>query len=225
MPEKRFHRSRFLWEWWCWTQVTPVGFRIFLLQVILGHGLFLGGNSVQAEVLATADFESNRLTGWTVFTTPNGTFGGEGFPVFVQCDAAGAGHLSQCLQVKAGQIKFSSDQNPQQGGGLECQRELPSGRLHLSARVMVTYQSSRDKRNLAAGLFEWLVDGHVVGMQDLGPIDNGALTRYHLTADHAISAGSHTVQLRISRPFKSEMGQEAPMQLIDDLIIDWSPLR
>ncbi|MGD9851306.1 MAG: hypothetical protein AB7T38_08560 [Nitrospirales bacterium] len=225
MFEKQSCKFRFLLVWLSFAQAKSVWLKIFLFPGIIVYGLFCGGGFAHAVVLAKADFESDRLTEWRVFTTPNGTFGGEGFPAFAQCDAAGTGHPSQCLQVKVGQIHFSPDQNPQQGGGLEFQRELASGRLHLSARVMVTYHSSGDRRNLAGGLFEWVVDGNVVGMQDLGPIENGALRRYHLTADHVVEAGSHTVQLRISRPFKSEIAQQAPMQLVDDLTIAWSSLR
>ena len=62
-------------------------------------------------------------------------------------------------------------------------------------------------------------------MQDLGPIENGAVMRFFLTADHDVEAGSHTVQLRISRPFKSEIGQDAPLQWVDNLMIDWAPLH
>ncbi len=35
---------------------------------------------VSAEVLMTTDFESGTLSGWTVFSTSNGTLGGKGFP-------------------------------------------------------------------------------------------------------------------------------------------------
>lgn len=223
MREKQSSRSRFVF-YWSGVISGKLGLGLtFLLSLVIGNGLFAGGMAVQAEVLTTVDFESKTLPNWTLFTTPNGTFGGEEFPAVVRCDATGHGHPSMCLQVKVGQIHFSPDQNAQQGGGLEFNRELSAGRLHLEARVMATYHSSQDKRNLAGGLFEWVVDGQVVGMQDLGPIENGAVMRLNLTADHAVEAGFHEVQLRISRPFKSENGQEAPLQLVDDLIIDWAP--
>lgn len=225
MLEKPTLKSRLLSVWLILPQRSLLWVRTILLPVIIGCGLFIDVNSIHAEVLTTADFESKTLPGWTVFTTSNGTFGGEEFPAMVECDAAGQGYPSMCLQVKVGQIHFSPDQSPYQGGGLEYKRELAAGRLHLEARVMVSYHSSQDKRNLAGGLFEWVVDGQVVGMQDLGPIENGTVMRLNLTADHAVEAGFHTVQFRISRPFKSEIGQEAPLQLVDDLIIDWAPLH
>ncbi|MDR4493759.1 MAG: hypothetical protein AB7P17_14210 [Nitrospirales bacterium] len=225
MPKKQSCRSRLSFVGVNESQGKFVWGRTLLLPVVIGYLLFCGWGPAQAEVLATLDFESNSLMSWTVFTTPNGTFGGDEFPAFVQCDAGGTGHPSKCLRMKVGQIHFSPDQNPQQGCVLEFQRELAAGRLHLSARIMVTYDSSQDKRNLAAGLLEWVVDGHTVGLHDLGPIENGAVARYHLLADHAVEAGFHTIQLRISRPFTSAIAQQAPVQFVDDLMIDWSPQR
>ena len=209
--------------WVIWPPCRFPWVRTILLPVILGCGSVPDGNYTQAEVLTTVDFESNHEPGWTVFTTANGTLGGGEFPARVRCDAASQGHPSMCWQVKVGQRHYSPEQHPQQVWGLAFHRELVAGRLHLDGRVMATYLSSQDKRNLAGGLFEWVVDGQVVGMQDLGPIENGAVKRLHLTADHDVEAGFHTVQFRVSRPFKSAIGQDAPLQWVDNLIIDWAP--
>ena len=203
-----------------WPKFRLIGVEIFL---IMGLGLEWGVSSAQATVLAREDFESGRATEWTPFTTANGTFGGDGFPSLVDCDVSGTGHPTKCWQVKVGQIQYSPDQDPQQGGGLEIRQELPQGRLHLSAQIMVTYQSPNDKRNLAGGLFEWVVNDRVVGKQDVGPIDNGATFRHHLTADLPVAAGFHRIQLRLSRPFKSGTGQQAPVQSVDDLMVEWFP--
>ena len=207
------------------TRVVLPRFRLFGVEIFLIMGLVLAwcGNTAQAKILAQADFESGQVTEWTPFTTANGTFGGDGFPSLVDCDASGTGHSSKCWQVKVGQIQYSPDQDPQQGGGLEIRQELPQGRLRLSAQIMVTYQSPNDKRNLAGGLLEWVVNDRVVGKLDMGPIENGATLRHHLTADFPVVAGFHRIQLRLSRPFKSGTGQQAPVQSVDDLILDWSP--
>ena len=207
---------------------TPVLSRAFLslrrgIFWVIGWVLLLAGIPVEASVLAKADFESGRLSGWTIFTTPNGTLGGEGFPLVVDDDVAGAGQISRCWQVKVGQIQYSPDQDPQQGGGLEIRQDLSQGRLRLSALVMATYYSPKDKRNLAGGQFEWVVDGQVVAMKDMGPIENGATLRHHLLADLSVETGPHVMQLRISRPFKSGTGQQAPLQLVDDLTLEWAP--
>jgi len=195
------------------------------LGIVVVIGLVLHWEGLaQARVLATADFESGPGLGWTVFTTANGTLGGEGFPAFADCDAAVAGQSSRCWQVKVGQVQYSPDQNPQQGGGLETRQEMALGRLHLSASVMVIYRSPKDKRNLAGGLFEWIVDDQVVGLLDIGPIEHGVTVRHQLTAAVSVEAGSHRIQLRISRPFKSGTGQQAPVQLVDNLVLDWLPL-
>ena len=181
------------------------------------------GRSVQAEIVSQENFDSGQVGVWSPFATPNGTLGGEGFPVFVNCDAAGTGHISRCWQVKVGQIQYSPDQDLQQGGGLEIRQALAPGWLKLSVFVMVTYASQNDRRNLAGGLFEWIIDHQVMGRHEIGPIENGATIRHHFTADIPVEAGSHLIQLRMSRPFTSGAGRQAPLQFIDDLALDWSP--
>ncbi len=178
---------------------------------------------VCADVLSRTDFESGLTGGWVAFTTPNGTLGGEGFPALVKAEERGGDGLSRCWQVKVGQLEFLPERDSHQGGGLEISQETPAGWLHLSAFIMARYQSPRDRRNLAAGRFQWLVNDRVVSEQDLGPIENGAVLLSRLLADIPVAAGLHVIQLRISRPFKSAADQVAPLQCVDDLLVEWSP--
>ena len=121
-----------------------------------------------------------------------------------------------------GQVRYEPDKEPEQGGGLVTQITTETGMLYLSTDVAVTYHSPKDKRNLAGGLFEWIVDDHVIASYDMGPIDNGGVLRHHLKVQHGIKAGVHTIRLRITRPFASHPGQHAPFQYVDDLLLQFS---
>jgi hypothetical protein len=106
----------------------------------------------------------------------------------------------------------------QQGGGIELTTMTGSGFIQLSARVGVTYDSLNKKRNLHGGLFEWVVDGQVIATLDVGPIEDGAEVQHQFTGKVSVTAGRHTLQLRVTRPFRSGTGQPAPVQFVDDVM-------
>jgi hypothetical protein len=173
---------------------------------------------VSAEVLTTTDFESGNFAGWTTFSTSNGTLGGKGFPSVAECDHADSVSSSKCLQIQVGQLHYAPVLDVQQGGGIELTTMTGSGFIQLSARVGVTYDSLNKKRNLHGGLFEWVVDGQVIATLDVGPIEDGAEVQHQFTGKVSVAAGRHTLQLRVTRPFRSGTGQPAPVQFVDDVL-------
>jgi len=178
---------------------------------------------VSAEVLTTTDFESGDLSGWTAFPTSNGTLGGERFPSVAECDHAGMVSPSWCLQVQVGQLHYAPAHDVQQGGGIERTPMTGAGILQLSARVGATYHSPKNKRNLNGGLFEWVVDEQVVANLDVGPIEDGAVVQHQFTGKVPVAEGYHTIQLRVTRPFQSGTGKPAPVQFVDDVIVELVP--
>ena len=193
------------------------GICFFLGFVLSGVG------SVSGKVLRTTDFESGDFSGWTAFSTANGTLGGKGFPLVAVCDHAGVISPSRCLQVQVGQLHYAPVHDVQQGGGIELATMTGSGILQLSARVGVTYDSPNKKRNLSGGLFEWVVDDEVVANLDVGPIEEGAAVQHRFTGTVPVRAGRHTIQLRMTRPFRSGTGQPAPVQFVDDVLVELVP--
>ena len=193
------------------------GICFFLGFVLSGVG------SVSGKVLRTTDFESGDFSGWTAFSTANGTLGGKGFPLVAVCDHAGVISPSRCLQVQVGQLHYAPVHDVQQGGGIELATMTDSGILQLSARVGVTYDSPNKKRNLSGGLFEWVVDDEVVANLDVGPIEEGAAVQHQFTGTVPVRAGRHTIQLRMTRPFRSGTGQPAPVQFVDDVLVELVP--
>jgi hypothetical protein len=187
-------------------------------------GLLPGGvGSVSAEVLMVTDFESGNFPEWTTFSTPNGTLGGQGFPFVAVCDHAGMVSPSRCLRVQVGQLHYAPVHDVQQGGGIERTTMTGAGILQLSARVGVTYDSPNKKRNLAGGLFEWVVDDQVVADLDVGPIEEGATVQHPFTGKVPVTAGPHTIKLRMTRPFQSGTGQPAPVQFVHDVLVELVP--
>ena len=160
---------------------------------------------------------------WETFLTTNGTLGGVGMPKMVPFETGQEGKESSSLKFKVGQIRYEQESQSQQGGGLVLQITTKRGTLHLAAKVAVAYASPKDRRNLAGGLFEWIVDDQVVANHDVGPINNGGITRHYFKADYIVKAGLHTIRLRITRPFISQPAQQAPFQYVDDLDVRFSP--
>ena len=176
-----------------------------------------------ASILNQTNFEDEEMAPWEFFVTANGTLGGEGFPAMALFEVAKDGQKSTSLKFKVGQVRYEADKQPEQGGGLVMQVGTEAGILELSAQLAVSYSSPKDKRNLAGGLFEWLVDDQVIVSQDIGPIENGKIIRHLFKASHQVNEGNHTIRLRITRPFTSHPGQQAPFQFVDDLFIRLSP--
>jgi hypothetical protein len=200
----------------------PDSFRRWKLIFLIGFVL-VGVGQISAEVLTTTDFESGKFFGWTAFSTSNGTLGGKEFPSVAVCDHVGMVSPSRCLQVSVGQLHYAPVQDVQQGGGIELTTRTVSGIIQLSARVGVTYHSPNKKRNLNGGLFEWVIDDQVVAGLDVGPIEAGAAFQHQFTGTLAVAAGLHTIQLRITRPFRSGTGQPAPVQFMDDVMVELIP--
>ena len=177
----------------------------------------------EAAILNQTNFENGKMAPWETFLTPNGTMGGTGLPMVVPFETGKDGQESMSLQFKVGQVRYDPDNEPEQGGGLVIRITTETGNLNLSAHVAVTYHSPKDKRNLAGGLFQWVMDEQVIASHDIGPIEKGGILRHHLNTHHPVNAGVHTIRLRITRPFTSHPGQDAPFQYVDDLLIRLLP--
>jgi len=177
----------------------------------------------EAGILNQTNFENGKMAPWEIFLTPNGTTGRSGLPMVVPFETGEDGQESMSLQFKVGQVRYDPENEPEQGGGLVIQIATETGTLNLSAHVAVTYHSPKDKRNLAGGLFQWVMDEQVIASHDIGPIENGGILRHHFNAHHSVNVGAHTIRLSITRPFTSQPGQDAPFQYVDDLLIRFSP--
>ena len=179
---------------------------------------------VHATPLVNGDFETGDLSGWTVFSTANGTVGWAGFPVVLDFDMNGDGATSKSVGFKVGQQVFKGIDASPEGGGIYTMLTVEPGRLTVTAEIAASYASQRHRRNLSAGIFELMLDDAVLDSHDFGPISAGTTERATLSGSKAIAGGAHALRLRIRRPAITTMHSPAPFQFVDNIKLTFTPL-
>ena len=163
-----------------------------------------------AAPVVNGDFETGDLIGWTTFTTANGTIG---TPAVVSFDTTGTG-ASNAAEFNVGKAVFDFDLEVREGGGI-YQNVNAAGLFVLSAHVAADNAEPLGG-NFSCGMFELLVDGAVVSSHDFGPCDAATTERTTLSAAGlSLSAGSHEIRIRISRPYTTAFF--TPRQYVDNV--------
>jgi len=145
--------------------------------------------------LINGDFETGDLTGWTLFTTFNGTIGSDSLPHVVSFDTNNDGLATESARFRVG--KVVSGVGDGEGGGLFQQVELSSGDLTIEADIASFNISGA---NGSGGYFELLLDGVVVDVHDFGFIERDTTEYSMLSSLSAITAGTHEIRIRMTRP-------------------------
>ena len=191
-----------------------------ILRILLACLCFVFIGDLQEAkpgIIENGDFESGELSGWTTFTTPNGTLGAPEFPDSVMFDTNGDGVASKSLRFKVGKLSHGENHRVLQGGGIFSNLWLEGGKVLIEADIASSYSSPKDRRNLAGGLFELLLDGRVLAVHDFGPVDSGSTKRFKLKGGASISTGTHEIRVRIRRSYASLSGVQAPQQYLDNI--------
>lgn len=164
----------------------------------------LGTLDAHANLIMNGDFETGDLTGWTTFTTPNGTIG---TPSVSSFDTTGSG-ASLAAVFNVGNI-----QNPgNNGGGIFQMFSFGGGSLSVSVDVATM---TGNASNGDAGEFSLLVNGSLVDFLDFSNIDFNATERGTLSGVvNGLSAGQHEIRLLMTRQF--ETASNTPFQHIDN---------
>ncbi len=197
---------------------------------------------IQAQTsisLVNSGFEAG-LSGWTVFTTANGTLGPAPLPTTVTPWINGE-PVSKTAFFVAGQQ--SATPGVEEGGGVYQWFRAPAGTVTVTAYVAGLFYSLRDSTLLDSARFWLVVDGQIVSRLDLGPIP----TRPYMctgpygpqvcgwlpgTASAIISgsarvgAGPHAVMIAITRvyPAVGPDPAESPFfyQFLDNVTVTWT---
>jgi len=160
-------------------------------------------------------FATGNLTGWTVFTTPNGsngTLGGNPLPDVVSFDTTGTG-ASTSARFEVGEVNFDGTQ---QGGGIFQDVLGGAGTYHITGNFAASGDGTH--HNAEAGVFSLLLDGVTVSSTDVGSINADQVIRGTFDVTLDLPAGEHEFRFEITRPFVTADGN-TPFQYLTDLAL------
>jgi len=164
--------------------------------------IILGSGAAQAATLVqNGDFATRDFTGWSFFTTANGTLGQSPNPQVSLFDVTGSG-AQNAAEFDVGQVIFKLF-GTAEGGGISQAITTTAGTLNFSADIAAFLGSTR---NNELGIFSALLDGNVLDTVDLGPIEQPGTLRDSLNFSQTVTAGSHTLAIEVTRPFTSTFG-------------------
>ncbi len=164
--------------------------RINAIAISLG---FLSTES-RANLITNGDFATGDLTGWTVFTTANGS-NGSGLPTVTSFDVTGGG-AQNAGKFEVGEVNFTG---AEEGGGLSQTVSLGAGLVSFSVNIAATGDGTHT--NSEGGVFSVLLDGVTEATFDAGQITANQIIRDTLSFTDSVAAGAHTFELLVTRPF------------------------
>jgi hypothetical protein len=174
--------------------------------------VIFAANPAQAVSLNNGNFETGDLTGWTVFTTTNGT-NETGRPDVASFDTTGSG-ASNSARFQVGQVAFAS--GVPAGGGITQNVTLSGGILNLSVDVAAFGPGG----NSSGGIFSLLLNGAVLDTFDTGNYTANTFRRDILTASTNVTAGIYSIGIQMTRPFTTTA--TTPSQYVDNFVISGS---
>jgi PEP-CTERM motif len=173
------------------------------------------------EVLTNGNFDSG-LTGWTSYTTANGTIAAipstPGSPQpqsasVVSFNVTGSG-ASNALFLNAG-VANPPYGTSQQGGGVTQTFTTSGGLATFSADIAAFTRVAGDG---GLGLLSVLLDGVVLDSYDFGGANGPITLRSTLDFTTSLTAGSHTLSLQATRLFAPSAGVRS--QYFDNVSLD-----
>ncbi|HLO86205.1 MAG TPA: PEP-CTERM sorting domain-containing protein [Nostocaceae cyanobacterium] len=167
-------------------------------------------NQASASPLVNGDFETGDLTGWTTFTTSNGTLG-EGYPQVVPFDTDNNGTLSNSAKFRVGEGFYTGIH---EGGGIFQNVLLSAGNLNISANIAAL---GGRFDNASGGKVQLLFDNVVLDSHDFSNISAGQAEYSFLSSINNVTAGLHEIRFLFTRPFVQN--SITPTQYIDNIVL------
>ena len=148
------------------------------------------------NLLVNGDFSSGDFTGWTIGTTSNGTWG-QGYPIVTSWPLGGG----NAVQGEVGQL---SSNGLYEGGILTQTFNSGAGAATLSFDWAAMGDGTHE--NADGGLFRLVLDGTTLAQFDVGDIMANDLFNGTLTANANLTAGQHTFEIDVLRPYTTIPG-------------------
>lgn len=159
--------------------------------------VFVAVGVVQASatnLLMNGSFEDGTFNHWTLGTTSNGT-AGVGFPIVTQWPLD---NNVNAWEGQVGQIDFLP--NDFEGATLSQTFNTAGGAASLSFSLLAM---GGPFDNGDGGDFRLLLDGSTLAAFDVGAINANQVISGTLSAYANLSAGTHTFEIDVLRPFQS----------------------
>jgi hypothetical protein len=137
---------------------------------------------------------------------------GIGPPAVTSFNVTGSG-AQNAATFNVGEVVFDMTQ---QGGGITQTVTLPGGLISFSADVASSALGRLG--NVEGGIFDVLIDGVTEDTLDIGQISANGVIRDTLSFTTTESAGAHTLEILVTRPFLNLNGV-TPDQFINDIAI------
>jgi MYXO-CTERM domain-containing protein len=176
--------------------------------------------SANAAMLTNGGFETGDLSGWTIRTTVNGSYGvnpdQSPLPNVTEFDVTGDGVSSLAAQFRVGQVNFTEAQFS--GGSLTQSVYLDAGQFQLSADA-----ASQSKwRNASGGLLELMFDGNAIASHDFAAISSNLVEYASLSARFdVLTEGWYDVGFQFTRPYLTT--STTPTQFVDNVTLTTLP--
>ena len=197
------------------SRIVEIPMRTSRLVLPCLTALVLAGVATQANAaaitLTNGDFQTGDLTGWTTFTTPNGTIG---TPTIVSFDVDGDAVASDAAQFQVGEV-LDLD-NTQNGGGIFQDFSSDSGLLNIS--LDIASRTPGNFPNGTAGVFTLLIDGGAIATVDFGVIVANGTERSVLAGSTFLSSGTHEIRILMTR--SGTTNEVTPLHYVDDVALD-----
>jgi hypothetical protein len=176
------------------------------LRFVLGIGLsalfwLMVPTAANADVISNGNFATGDLSGWTAFTTANGT-NGSGLPDVVSFDTTGSG-ASNSAQFDVGAVNFDGTQ---QGGGLSQIIDVTSAGVYTYSAAIASQDDASGQVNTDAGTFSILINGVSQDSVALGGFSlPGQILRGTLSGSVDLPVGFDIFSIEITRAFLSDL--------------------
>ncbi|MGH9432124.1 MAG: PEP-CTERM sorting domain-containing protein [Terriglobia bacterium] len=173
--------------------------------VLVGLLIVSAGAASAGNLLTNGSFQSGDFTGWTIFTTSNGT-NGTGFPIVTTWPLGGM----NAAQFEVGEVNFDGTQ---QGGGVYQNFTTTGGMVNMGFDWAAL--DDPNFQNAEGGVFSLVLNGTVLATEDVGTINPNQLINGELTASENLGPGTYQFEILITRPFQTEQGN-TPYQFVTD---------